>query len=216
MKRFSIFFIIAFLTACSSAVNDASRCPLISIPRETARVYQTDGSADKFQINLVGYESYCYTEPADNRRYAMITPIFKVRRLESSNITALDINFYVKTSVNAEDYLGIRQFNQVLNIPLSAKEITVRGRQTKTRITKQPYKNFSINLGIAMTKAEKSKADKMLDIDYSYLSEEEISPANEIDEIYLDIAPDEKVIYSEFDKKPIVVKNDYIQNNCCD
>lgn len=217
MKRVLKYFFLVFLTACSSAPDNANECPLISISRETSRSFYQDNQADKFQINLIGFEGYCYTEPSNNRRYALITPIFKVRRLESSSITSLDVDFYVKTSINAVDYLGFRKFSQTLNIPSNTKEITITGRQTKTRISMPPYDGFDIKLGLSLTDAEKQKAKKMLDVDYWYLSEEELSQTDEvlIDTIYLEIAPDEEVIYSEIDKKPVVVKKNRPKSNSC-
>lgn len=215
MKRFIACFFIAVLCGCAATSENSYDCPQISIPRESAKIFQNDGTADKFQIILAGYEGYCYTEPADNRRYSMITPIFKVRRLEASSVTAIDVDFYVKTSVNAENYLGIRKFSQTLNIPQSAKEITIKGRPTKTRISNPPYKIFSIELGLALTEAEKAKAKKMLDINYEYLPKEEVEDTA-IETIYLEIAPDEEIIYSKTDSKPLVAKKNRKKSNCCD
>lgn len=216
MKK-NLFFtiVILLLSACSFSDDDAG-CPPIYVPRETARMYQDNGYNDEFQITLVGAESYCYTEPSTNRRYASITPIFRVRRLENSSITSIDADFYVKTSVNAEDYLGTRKFIQMLNIPQGDKEVTVKGRPTINRISMPPYGNFTISLGMSMSENQQSKADKMFDINYRYLSDDEINYQNheKIKTIYLEVNPDEEVIYSDYEKKPIVVKKNRKQNNC--
>ena len=148
MKHFLAFCLLFFVASCSSGSKSEYDCPEILIPRETTRIYQSNGKYDEFQINLVGSESYCYTEPSTNRRYAVITPLFKIRRLEKSNISTIDIEFFVKTSQNAEDYLGTRNFHQTLKIPTSSKEEVVKGRQTSTRITMPPYNDFTIYLGI--------------------------------------------------------------------
>ena len=216
MKKILLCLCAVCISACSSAVDEKNSCPPINIPRETMRLYQNNGRFDEFQVNLVGFESYCYTHPSNNRRYARITPLFKVRRLEDSATTSLDIEFFVKTSINAEDYLGIRNFNQTLNIPRSSREEIIKGRPTVTRIDNQPYQNFSISLGILMNKAEQAKAHKMFDIDYRYLSAEELAAQNdpEVETIYMEIAPDEEIIYSETDKHPIVVKKDRPKNPC--
>lgn len=217
MKLGIICLFLAFISACSLSSDNANKCPVISISKETSRAFYVDNNIDKFQINLVGYEGYCYTEPSNNRRYASITPIFKIRRLEASSITSIDIDFYIKTSINAEDYLGFRKFNQTLNIPQNTKELVIKGRQTKTRISQPPYSGFDISLGLSLSEAEKQKAKQMLDIDYSYLSEDDLSAINddELNTIYLEISPDEKVIYSEIDNKPIVVKKNHKSSNSC-
>ena len=169
-------------------------------------------------VNLVGYEGYCYVNPANNRRYAEITPIFKVRRLEDSSVTSLDADFYVKTSINAEDYLGIRKFSQPLDIPRSVKERTVKGRTTHTRIAEPPYEGFAIMLGMSLTEAEKAKAGKMFDIDYRYLSAAELAAQNEpeTETVYLEVGPDEEVVYSEAEAKPVVVKKGQLKTPCQD
>lgn len=216
MRKFLILGFVCLLSACSYVDSSEYECPKISIPRETTRSYQNNGQFDEFQINLVGFESFCYTEPVTNRRYASITPTFKVRRLEASSVSSIDTSFYIKTSINAEDYLGIRNYNQVLNIPTSSKEVIVTGKQTITRIPTQPYNNFEIYIGMTMNNEALSKANKKFDIDYRYLSEDELAKQNDalIENVYLEVRDDEEVVYSEFDKKPIVVKKDRPQNNC--
>ena len=56
----------------------------------------------------------------------------------------------------------------------------------------------------------------MFDIDYRYLTEDEIKSQNEtvIDRVNLEILPDEEIIYSEELQKPIVVKKNRKQNSC--
>ena len=95
MKHFILFTLILLAAGCSSSTGDEP-CPEIFIPRETARLYQNNGRFDEFQINLVGTEGYCYTEPSNNRRYAVITPVFRVRRLEDSLTTSIDADFMSK------------------------------------------------------------------------------------------------------------------------
>ena len=187
MRKFLILGFVCLLSACSYVDSSEYECPKISIPRETTRSYQNNGQFDEFQINLVGFESFCYTEPVTNRRYASITPTFKVRRLEASSVSSIDTSFYIKTSINAEDYLGIRNYNQVLNIPTSSKEVIVTGKQTITRIPTQPYNNFEIYIGMTMNNEAFSKANKKFDIDYRYLSEDELAKQNDalIENVYL-------------------------------
>lgn len=215
MKYLSFLMLLLLTISCSSS-PDEEPCPEIFIPRETTRLYQNNGRFDEFQINLVGTEGYCYTEPSNNRRYAVITPIFKIRRLEDSPTTSIDADFYIKTSINSEDYLGTRKFTQVLNIPQQTKELVVRGRQTTTRISNPPYNNFTISVGMVLSEGAKNKAKKMFDINYRYLSEQDKAEAQEMDinTVYLEVNSDEKVVYSDYDKKPVVVKKNCPQNKC--
>lgn len=214
MKRFFSFFSLLMLLSCSSFNGDDYSCPSIFIPRETSRIYKNSGSFDSFQVNVVGFNAYCYTETANNRRYAVISPVFKVRRLESSQTTNLDIDFYIKTSINDKDYIGKNIFNQVLNIPVDAKENVVVGKETRTRIMNQPYQNFHLDIGMVLEGDALDKSKRMFDIDYKYLSTEEINDDKEIKNVYLEVETDEEVIYSDIDSKPKVVKKNYTQNNC--
>lgn len=215
MKHFVLFTLILLAAGCSSPADDEP-CPEIFIPRETTRLYQNNGRFDEFQINLVGTESYCYTDPSNNRRYAAVTPIFKVRRLEDSSTTNVDADFYVKTSVNSEDYIGTRRFVQTLTIPEGRREITLKGRQTINRIANPPYDNFTMSVGMVLSDGAKDKAKGMFDINYRYLSAEDIAEAGqaETDTVFLEIGPDEEVVYSDYDKKPVVVKKNRKKNNC--
>ena len=216
MKRFLSFLSMLLIASCSSGYNTENDCPPIYIPRESTRIYKNNGSIDDFQINVVGFDAYCYTEEANNRRYAIISPVFKVRRLEDSHTTSLDVDFYVKTSVNKEDYVGINRFNQVLNIPSDSKDAIIRGKETKTRIMKQPYGDFSIDLGIVLEGASSDKSKSMFDIDYKYLSSEEVDLINnsKVENVYLEVEADEEVFYSEISGQPKVMKKNRSHAGC--
>jgi hypothetical protein len=173
MKYACLVGLILFAVSCSPISSDESVCPNIVLPRQTARQYQDDGRSDKFQISLTGFESYCYTDEKTNHRYAKITPIFKVRRLEASNTTRLDVSFFVKTSLNAKNYLGRRDYFQTLQIAENTREDTVKGRPTVTRIINPPYGDFFIELGLSLSSSAEQKAKSMFDIDYRYLTDKE-------------------------------------------
>ena len=215
MKKITIFASLFALLACSSQQFANYTCPQIIIPRATTRSYQGD-LVDKFQINIVGQESYCYKEEADNRYYAVIAPIFKIRRLEHSTTTNLDVSYYIKTSLNDKDYIGKRVFRQTLTIPQNVKELNVKGDSTINRISVPPYNDFKIYMGIELDKTDMEKSNKMFDIDYRYLTQEEINNQNEImiNRVNLEVLPDEEVIYSESMQKPIVVKKNRPKNDC--
>lgn len=215
MKKIIIFVLFVLISACSSKPTEKYTCPQIIIPRATTRTYQND-ITDKFQINMVGHETYCYQEESDKRYYAVITPIFQVRRLEPSDTTNVDADYYVKTSINDIDYIGKRSFSQTLNIPSDAKEVKVKGRPSINRISNPPYQKFKIYLGMDLDGSRMAKSKKMFDIDYIYLSEEEIKSKSEkaMENVTLEVLPDEEIIYSEELQKPIVVKKNRLKNEC--
>ena len=183
MKHFLVLLMLPLIFSCSSSNVVEYDCPPIVILRNDARLYQNDGFVDKFQINMVGYESFCYTKAG--KRFAEITPIIKVRRLEQSSTNRLDFSFFVKTSQNAEDYLGKRVYQQSATISALKNEETYKGKNTVTRIPMPPYKDFKIFLGFEMNRQEQNKSKQMIDIDYRYLSEEEIAEHNrQINTVY--------------------------------
>ena len=208
MKRIFALSVLLFLSGCFSSSSSQYDCPDININKDDSRLFISDTVSDKFQVNLSGFEAFCYTEPSTNRRYASIAPLFRVNRLEKSSTSGLDVNFYIKTSQNAENYIGKRSFNQVLNIPQNVREITIKGKPTITRISMPPYDNFTIALGLDLSQNQKAKTNKTFDIEYRYLTEQEIAKANNqtIENVYLEIAPDEEVVLSSVSGEPVVVK----------
>ena len=215
MKKIIACLSLILLSSCSPINVENYMCPKIIVPRDTTRSYQTEFT-DKFQINIVGYESYCYKNEADNRYYASITPIFNLRRLEKSDITSVDADFYIKTSVNELNYIGRRLFIQTLNIPEDVKEIKVTGRPTVTRISNPPYKNFEIYLGLDLNNNQMKKAKKMFNLDHRYLSDEDIENLSkqDVETINLELEEDEEIIYSDKIGNPMVVKKNN-SSDCC-
>lgn len=211
MKKISCFLLI-LLTACSTlSVQDG--CPVISTPREATRQYITNGNYDAFQVILSGNENYCYTDSSTNQRYAVITPIFKIRRLEDSPDNSVDVAFYIKTS-GKENYISKRVIPQVLSVPSDKIEQTVRGKSVKVRIAQPPYEQFSLELGLNLSDYAKAKAKSMFDIDYKYFSEEDLFLMAEPEEKILEIAPDETVVYCPSKKEPVVVKKNRASTPC--
>ena len=212
MKRFGLIFGL-LLTACSSVVMPDG-CPQITTLREYSKQYINNGNYDAFQISLSGHDSYCYTEDTTGQRYMVITPYFRVRRLEDSTVNSLDTSFYVKTTGKG-NYLGTKVYQQSLTISPQAKEEIIKGKKVSLRIAPVPYDDFGIETGIYLSEYAKAKSGKMFDIDYKYLSEEDLGKFDEpIVEEYLEIDPDEKVVYCEKNGKPKVVKKGAITQPC--
>jgi len=181
MKRFCLLVLLVNLCGCNTDFGFADKydCPSISISKDDSRLFIAEEGVDKFQITLKGYEAFCYTEPTTSRRYASIKPIFKIRRLESGTTSALDVDFYVKTSLNHQDYLGTRNFFQTADIPLNSKEQTVIGKPVITRISMPPYQGFTISLGLKLGQSDRTKSRKMFDIDYSYHPKSTVSSSSD-------------------------------------
>jgi len=206
MKKNALFCLIAgIIASCSSDVKTPD-CPRINIPRETARQYISDLGFDALQVSLNGSESYCYTDDVNSRRYVVITPIFKIRRMEDSSINAINTSFYVQPQ-GVGSYSAKQVREQSLQIPQNVREHTVKGKPIKLHIKQPPYNDLSINLGLNLSDFASAKSKTMFDIDYKYLSADDLAAFDEkIDMEYLEIGPDEKVVFCEQNGRPVVVK----------
>lgn len=215
MKRFLILACVLGAAACAQAPEEVG-CPMINIPDETSKVFSGNGRANDFQIKLVGVDRYCYTEPTSNRRYAVVTPLFKVRRLRESSRSVFDVASYLKTSPAAPDYMGTYTANQTFSMPAGQTEVTLRGKPTSARIPMPPYGNFYLDTGLVLSAAEMNANKKMYDIDYKYITQKELeaAAAPQIKNVYLEVGADEEIIYSETENKPVVVKKNRPKNNC--
>lgn len=210
MKKFILITLL--LSACSSGIVPDG-CPVITTPRDTTRQYITNANYDAFQINLAGNENYCYTDSADGQRYAVITPVFQVRRLEDSPDSAIDTSFYVKTN-GAGEYMGKQTYFQSLRIPVGVKEQIIKGKSVKVRIKQPPYDNFFLEMGMNLSDYAGSKSKRMFDINYKYFSDEDLADMEDPKEELLEIGEDETVVYCPSRQKPIVVKKNQTSNPC--
>ena len=215
MKRFLILAYMLALSACAQAPEEVG-CPTINIPDETSKVFSGNGRTNDFQIKLVGVDRYCYTEPTSNRRYAVVTPLFKVRRLRESSRSVFDVVSYLRTSPAAPDYMGTYTANQTFSMPAGQTEATLRGKATSARIPMPPYGDFYLDTGLVLSAADVKANKKMYDIDYKFVTQKELdeAAAPQIKNVYLEVGADEEVIYSETENKPLVVKKNRPKNNC--
>lgn len=215
MKRFLILACVLGAAACAQAPENLD-CPIINIPAETSKVFLGGGLSNDFQIKLIGADRYCYTEPTSNRRYSVVTPLFKMRRLRESSRSVVDVVSFVQTSPAAPDYMGTYTAHQTLSLPKGQTEITLRGKPTTVRIPMPPYGDFYLDAGLVLSTADVNTNKQMYDIDYKYISQKELdkAAASQIKNMYLEVGSDEEVIYSETENKPMVVKKNRPKNNC--
>lgn len=207
---------VLIVAACSPSRQNEDGCPQMDVSKENSKIYQSDNISDKFQVNLNGYDAYCYTDIHNNRRYAVIAPIFKVRRLESSQTDSLDVDFYIKNNGNPQDYFGERVYNQQLNIERNVREQTIKGKEISIRIPRQPYNDFRLELGLKKNFEQNQKVKRMFDIDHRFLTEEELALQNEkaVEDVYLEIFSDEEIVYSTQKQKPEIAKKDRLNGKC--
>ncbi len=215
IKNIFVFCLIFYiLSACTTNDIKIQNCPSVNIPRDVTRQYISAANFDAFQITLSGKESYCYTDEISSQRYAVITPIFRVRRLEDSPDSVINTSVYIKP-IGEKKYLDKQVKAQTLRIPVDQKEQTIKGNPIKLRIPQPPYDDFSIEMGLNLSDYAYSKSKSMFDIDYKYLSDEDLNAHEEkINMEFLEIGPDERVVFCKQEGRPVVVKKGSDYKNC--
>ena len=156
-----------FLLACTPKHMDEVdyNCINISIPRDTAYVTQKVNYKNDFQIEVVGYSAYCYLDTRINRRKAVITPQFMVKRLRGDlDETDVDFEYYTETIKGPPQYLGRKQYFGRVTIPLNKNEVRFSGRTTELKVPNTGYDNFVIDLGLELTPEERKYNNRTFDI----------------------------------------------------
>ncbi len=172
---FKIIGMILVVSACAPSLREADyRCPNVKIPRSTAYVIQKAAYIDEVRIELIGYEGYCLNTNTVNRRYAAIKPLFKIQRLREGYDTRIDFSYYTETIKGPPEFLGRKVQFASVDIPRDITEKEFSGREIRVRIPTEGYNDFTILLGMDVSPAEYDANQKSFDIEYRYLSTEEL------------------------------------------
>lgn len=144
-------------------------CPQVVIPRDVAYVVQKVNYQDDFQIELKGYEGYCYFDKRVNRRKAVITPKFEVRRLHRHlDETDVDFSIFTQPEAGPPEYLGKKTYFERVTLPLSVREKTFEGKTIELKVPNDEYTDFTIYLGIDISPEERKYNDRTFDIKFKY------------------------------------------------
>lgn len=169
IKKFLL--ISAFLTASACAADSAPRpelsiCPDISIPLNQAYLTQIAGYSDEFQVELKGYESYCTRNELGTRAYAVITPEFEARRLQPSDQSRIDFNFYTETVKGPPAYIGKKSYAASVVMNPGETHKTFSGRPVKVKLPPEDYQDFAILLGLDLSAAEADYNRRSFDVNF--------------------------------------------------
>ena len=168
IKYFSVLFLLLLVSCVDKhhSINDTDyNCIEVSIPRSTAYVVQKVNYKNDFQIEVVGYSAHCYFDTRINRRKAVITPQFVVKRLRGDlDETDVDFEYYTQTIKGPPEYLGQKQYFGRVVIPLDKKEVRFSGSTLELKIPNQGYEDFEVNLGLVLTSKEQQYNNRTFDI----------------------------------------------------
>lgn len=163
IKKLLILWVVFIAAGCSSIRYD-HLCPNVIIPRDTAYSTQVVDYSDDFQIELTGYEGYCYYDAVRKTNYAAITPSFVVRRLKDTEVSAVDVSFYTQTVKGPPAYIGRKTYYTSTVIGEYERSREFKGQMVKVKLPPQNVDEFEILLGIDLTHAEYRYNQRTFDV----------------------------------------------------
>lgn len=135
MKRYVWLTALLMIASCTASYQaEDFRCPNVKIPGGEAYLTQIVNYRDNFRVELTGYEGYCYVVEGTSRRYAVITPQFRLTRLQDSADTAVDFSFYTNIEQGPPEFVGKRSYFARGKLDVDDKETTFSGRPVKVKI----------------------------------------------------------------------------------
>ena len=143
---------LLFLTGCNYGYMDYETCPRVQIIRDNAYLTQVVNYREEFQINLIGYDGYCYYDKKIEQNKALIKPIFQIKRLRPSDETDVHFAFYTETVQGPPQYIGKKTHYAVATIPADALEIEYTAPQVMVYVPEEYKYSYDINMGLVKIK----------------------------------------------------------------
>lgn len=174
MKKYLLLALL-FLSACQSdgvfSGEGSDYCPQVQIMRNESYLTQYANYQETFQISISGYEGYCYYEDKVERYRAVVTPIFKIRRLRPSDETDVRFSYYTETVQGPPEYIGKKTYFANAHIKKSEKETYYKGEEAKVFIPSEMVGNYDVNLGLWISPTEKQYNQRTFDTNYRFEEE---------------------------------------------
>lgn len=160
--------LLFFLSSCGSNYMDYDTCPRVQIIRDNAYLTQVVNYREEFQINLIGYDGYCYFDRNIKQNKALIKPIFQIKRLRPSDETDVHFAFYTETIKGPPQYIGKKTHHAVAQIPSDAIEIEYTAPQVMVYVPEEYKYSYDINMGLVISPEERKYNHRTFDIEYRY------------------------------------------------
>ncbi len=167
LKKISLILFV-FLTGCEYGYMDYETCPRVQIIRDNAYLTQIVNYREEFQINLIGYDGYCYYDRKIEQNKALIKPIFQIKRLRPSDETDVHFAFYTETVKGPPQYIGKKTHYAAVRIPADALEIEYTAPQVMVYVPEEYKYSYDINMGLVISPEEKKYNHRTFDIEYRY------------------------------------------------
>lgn len=161
--------ILLMITGCVSNIPAGyKQCPLISIKREDARLIQLVNYQDNYEIELVGVEGFCYFDTSVKKEKAVITPLFKIRKLRNTDESDIHFQWFTNTIKGPPAYLGKKTYFVEVTLSKDEREKEFKGKTVEVKIPADMMYEFEIFAGLELSKQEKKYNQRLFDVDLGY------------------------------------------------
>lgn len=193
LRKILPILITLIISGCAQAPERF--CPLVTINRENSRLIQKANYQDDFEVELKGYEGFCFFDKRVNREKASITPIFVVTKLRKTDESDVHFSWFTETLKGPPEYLGRKDYFVEVTIPKGKIHKEFRGKTVELKIPSSMKYEFEINAGLNLSKEEKRYNQRIFDVDLGYYEDNEIPQKPNIklkvypEEVYEDGTP---------------------------
>lgn len=132
----------------TSYLADVEGCPKVHIRNKNKKIVQKEGRREIFEIAVVGYEGFCKYSEKLCRDQATVMPKFRVRRLSPSDITDVQISYFLETVEGPAKYLGRKTYFASVSIPEGMNEMYFTAEGGQLSIPQPGTYNLDIYLGL--------------------------------------------------------------------
>ncbi len=170
MRRIFYAFLMLFLASgCSSSIPEGYRqCPLVTIKREDARLIQIVNYRDNFEVELIGFEGFCYFDTRVKQEKARITPIFVVNKLRNTDESDVQFSWFTNTIKGPPAYLGKKSYFVETSLAKGERRKEFKGAQVEVKIPVDMMYEFEIFAGLELSPKEKQYNQRFFDVDLGY------------------------------------------------
>ena len=166
---------VFLLTGCQKSFFSenfsGSACPQVQILRNDSYLNQYMNGKETFQINIEGYEGFCYFDEYAERHRAVIRPIFRIKRLRSSDETDVRFSYYTETVKGPPEFLGKKTYYLDVSIARAEREKIYKAPEVSVFIPSEAVYDYDINLGLWLSPKERQYNQRTFDINYRYIEE---------------------------------------------
>lgn len=155
VKKIIFVAVLMLISACASTEEspldkDTMTCPLVFINKNE---YATlIFNKVPVQIALTGYNGTCNIVDKRNMSYAVIEPIFEIRRLVNDEIERVPFTYYVSSDYGYPQ--SYREYKEVAYIPRYSKTARFVGHKIKVPLPEELKYNYGINMGLIIKPSE--------------------------------------------------------------